>query len=102
MLKHLRPLSYFLFVLYVLCIWTRHEPQKSILFLWRISKVPRQVANSDCRSMMSYFSNHHTGTLVEHGYDTLQKDKDFLDAKASAFAFLFSLCPLRPLYLDTT
>ena len=102
MLKPLRPLSYFLFVLYVLCIWTRHEPQKSKLFLWRISKVPRQVANSDCRSMMSYFSNHHTGTLVEHCYDTKQKDKDFLDAKASASAFLFSLCPLRPLYLDTT
>ncbi|HFI2463098.1 TPA: hypothetical protein ACGOYO_001470, partial [Streptococcus suis] len=40
---------YFLFVLHVLYIWTRHEPQKSTLFLWQVSKVPRQVANSDCR-----------------------------------------------------
>ncbi|HFI2461084.1 TPA: hypothetical protein ACGO18_001787, partial [Streptococcus suis] len=76
---------------------TRHEPQKSILFLWRISKVPRQVANSDCRSMMSCFSNYHTGTLVEHGYDTLQKDKDLLDAKASASAFLFCFVSLNAL-----
>ncbi|WP_321538183.1 hypothetical protein [Streptococcus suis] len=41
--------------------------------------------------------NHHTGTLVEHGYDTLQKDKDFLDAKASASAFLFCFVSLNAL-----
>ncbi|HFU4097258.1 TPA: hypothetical protein ACGPAD_001598 [Streptococcus suis] len=41
--------------------------------------------------------NHHTGTLIEHGYDTLQKDKDFLDAKASASAFLFCYVSLNAL-----
>ncbi|HFI0613452.1 TPA: hypothetical protein ACGO8E_002136 [Streptococcus suis] len=41
--------------------------------------------------------NHHTGTLIEHGYDTLPKDKDFLDAKASASAFLFCCVSLNTL-----
>lgn len=37
---------------------------------------------------------------IEHGYDTLQKDKVFLDALASLSAFLFCCVSLTPLYLN--
>ena len=37
--------------------------------------------------------------IIEHGYDTVQKDKDCLDAGASSSAFLFCGVSLMPLYL---
>ena len=40
------------------------------------------------------------GNRNEHGYDTLQKDKAFLDAEASSSAFLFCCVSLTPLYLN--
>ncbi len=40
------------------------------------------------------------GNRNEHGYDTLQKDKAFLDAEASRKAFLFCCVSLTPLYLN--
>ncbi len=37
--------------------------------------------------------------VIEHGYDTVQIDKDFLDAKASSSAFLICFVLHTPLYL---
>ena len=53
-----------------------------------------------CLDMKVVCDKIDNGNRNEHGYDTLQKDKAFLDAEASSSAFLFCCVSLTPLYLN--